>query len=214
MKKIKIMLIVFILMLINYENVLAECSSEEVQVLKEKASNIEIKLELQENVEGEFGYYDTHNLIINNMTEEFFIYSEYDGQSYGIRDANSEGQIIFVDYMFGKHLFKIYSQKCGMLISIMEVDVPRYNSFFKDPLCEGISGDDLAVCNKWYDGDLNYESFKSAVENYKRENNEDEKDMKSFISDNVLKILVLSGAVILMIVVLVVLRKRRGSELK
>ena len=214
MKKIKIALIVLILMLINNVSVLAECSSEEVQVLKEKASNIEIKLELQENVEGEFGYYDTHNLIINNMTEEFFIYSEYDGQSYGIRDANSAGQIIFADYMFGKHLFKVYSQKCGSLISVMEVDVPRYNSFSTDPLCEGISGDDLAVCNKWYDADLNYESFKSAVENYKKENNKDEKIVKSFISDNVLKILVVLGTVILIILAFVVLRKRRRSELE
>lgn len=214
MKKIKIMLIVFILMLINYENILAECSSEEVQVLKEKASNIEIKLELQENVEGEFGYYDTHNLIINNMTEEFFIYSEYDGQSYGIRDANSESQIIFFDYMFGKHLFKVYSQKCGVLISVMEIDVPRYNSFFKDPLCEGISGDDLAVCNKWYDGDLTYESFKLAVENYKKDSSGAEEKIESFVSNDILKILLVLGVILLIILVLIVLRKRRGSELK
>lgn len=214
MKKNKIMLIVFILMLINCENILAECSSEEVQVLKEKASNIEIKLELQENVEGEFGTSNkTYDVIVNNLTEEFFLIDGYFGESYGVRDKDDNGQIVFYSYMPGTYNFKIYSQECGTLISTIKVEVPRYNPFFGDPLCEGISGEDLDVCGEWYSGELDYETFKSKVEKYKNLNNlEDNKNSNSSFSINKIVIFLVASVfvVVTMVLIVIIKRKRRG----
>lgn len=213
MKKIKIMLIVFILMLINCENVLAECSSEEVQVLKEKASNIEIKLNLRENVEGEFGTLNkVYDVIVNNLTEEFFLIDGYYGESYGVRDNDENGQIVFKSYMPGIHNFKIYSQECGILISTIKVEVPRYNPFFGDPLCEGISGEDLDVCGEWYSGELDYETFKAKVEKYKNSNNlEDNKNSNSSSSINkiVIFLVVLVLVMATLVSIVTIKRKRR-----
>lgn len=212
MKKIKIMLIVFILMLINYENVLAECSSEEVQVLKEKASNIEIKLELQENVEGEFGTLNkVYDVIVNNLTEEFFLIDGYYGESYGVRDNDENGQIVFKSYMPGIHNFKIYSQECGILISTIKVEVPRYNPFFGDPLCEGISGEDLDVCGEWYSGELDYETFKAKVEKYKKSNSleNDNNSNSSFSINKIVIFLVVSVLVVVTIISIVIIKRKR-----
>lgn len=215
MKKIKTALIVLILMLINNVNVLAECSSEEVQVLKEKASNIEIKLNLRENVEGEFGTSNkTYDVIVNNLTEEFFLIDGYYGESYGVRDKDENGQIVFYSYMPGTYNFKIYSQECGTLISTIKVVVPRYNPFFGDPLCEGISGEDLDVCGEWYSGELDYETFKAKVEKYKSGNNlEDNKNLDSSFSINKIVIFLVVSALVVVTIISIVIIKRKRSVL-
>lgn len=212
MKKFKIALLVFILMLVNNSNVLAECSSEEVQVLKEKASNIEIKLNLRENVEGEFGTLNkVYDVIVNNLTEEFFLIDGFYGESYGIRDKDENGQIVFKSYMPGIHNFKIYSQECGTLISTIKVEVPRYNPFFGDPLCEGISGEDLDVCGEWYSGELDYETFKAKVEKYKKSNSleNDNNSNSSFSINKIVIFLVVSVLVVVTIISIVIIKRKR-----
>lgn len=219
MKKLFFVFVLFATFCFNCGITYAECSNEKIAELKEKSKNIEIKYELQENVEGEYGYENgTFDIIIANLPDELSVRDDYYNYSFNLFDKNDEGIIRVKSYLSGKHEFEVLSNECDEVIRTITVEVPRYNPYSEDPLCEGISEDQLDVCGTWYKYELDYETFKNKVENYKKSNNNNEDEVKSnafesmlkFLIDNIIYIII-SLLIVLTVVVVIIIRRKRSA---
>ena len=218
MKLKKVLLLLLICFFANISFVCADCSDEELSKLKEIANNVNIVYEYQGEAAGAFGYEDgTFDVIITNIVDDIYIRDEFYNYVFNTSNADSDGKIVLKSYVSGNHVFKIYAQNCDKLLRVIELNIPRYNPYSEDPLCEGISGDDLDVCNKWYKYDLEYDDFKKAVEEYKKDSNKngiaDEENIFNnifdFFSKNILYILI-SVVIIGSIVVIVIVKRKRS----
>ena len=216
------LLFIVTLFLLNISFVCAECSDEDISRLKKESQNIEIKYELQENVEGEFGIETAvFDLIISNIGDGFVVRDDYYNYDFSSADIDSNGNIRLKAYVDGEHEFEIYSTQCDKLLRTEKIDIPRFNPYSEDPLCDGISGEELDVCDVWYKYELDYDTFKDKVEKYKNgkvTNDDDVKDenifenITSFLMDNLLYILVSVTLVIAILVIIIVKRKRSALE--
>ena len=190
-KKMKKIFTIITMLLIFIPQVNANCDSTRVNELRSKAKNIEITYELNTTKDNKYDEQDDANvndfgenvpegnlnIIISGLTEEFEIKEATYNRIY--RNENSEdGVIILKNELNGARTFKVYSIECNKEVRTIFIKLPRYNIYSTDPLCEGISGKDLSVCDTWYEKEIDYETFKKRVEEYKTKiNNEQIEDV-------------------------------------
>lgn len=221
MKKLFFVFVLFATFCFNCGITYAECSNEKIIELKEKSKNIEIKYELQDPEDGDFGKVEgSFDVIITNIEDNFYVTDDYFKYNFTVLDINDDGNILLKNYVSGKHAFEIYSNECNTLLRTVIINIPVFNVYSRDPLCEGISGDELKVCDEWYENNLTYEEFEKTVNNYKNNQNEiEEKEeenflysLKDFFSNNY--IYIISSLVIVSIIVIIIIIMRKRSELK
>lgn len=121
-------------------------------------------------------------IIINNLHNYLYLYDPQKKQTY-----YSTGEIEISNYSPGVTLeFKLYSNLSyckGVYINSLYVNLPQYNKYYNDKLCEGI--EEYKLCKRWTKMSLSYEDFKKNVINYRNSLKKDnvsvsDKD-KSFI---------------------------------
>ena len=121
-------------------------------------------------------------IIINNLHNYLYLYDPQKKQTY-----YSTGEIEISNYSPGVTLeFKLYSNLSyckGVYINSLYVNLPQYNNYYNDKLCEGI--EEYKLCKRWTKMSLSYEDFKKNVINYRNSLKKDnvsvsDKD-KSFI---------------------------------
>lgn len=153
--------ILFSCLLINCVN--AECTNEELTLLKQEANKIKVSYKHLGVVEDDEGIaaYDRFNLTFKNVSDDFYI--ELFNFSY---TKYPEDGVITDVFTTGNWKFGIYSDKCEEKLLDISVNLPKFNIYSLDPLCDGISGEDFALCGKYYGYDISYDSFKQRVENY------------------------------------------------
>ena len=227
MKK-KILTIAFIFLFIPHVN--AECDRTKINELKQMAENIEITSELditsEEEYTGNRDYSLNDNgdplprgnmkIIISGMSEEFRIIDETYNRTFTYSDF-TDGILIVKNELNGQRKFKVYSTECNQEVRTINLKIPRYNEYSTDPLCEGISGDDLPICGMWYEREVDYPTFQKMVEDYKNRVAEQEKENQESIIDKVISFfsnyylyLIIGIAVIAVVTVIVIIRRKRS----
>ena len=207
MKRNLFLVIITLLFIFNINCVKAEtCDNADIERLKQLANMVDISYEWYYNDYYNYGSYDVN---IYNITDELYIVDE-DKNEYRYSDVNESG-FIYDSANDGTTTYKVYSASCNKKLRSITVDLPKFNFYAYYDECEGISGDELDVCDEWYSGDLDYNTFISKVEQYN--NSEDNNERKNIFQKYYLHIIVV-GVVILVLVTAFVILRRKRSVLK
>ena len=163
MKNIKYMFITILCLFINVFYVNASCTDEQINELKLKAKDIKITYKHMGIIEKEDEiYYNNFEVKAKNVDNDLY-FSLINGTII-LEPKNSEVVYVFSN---GKWNFDVYSKSCEQKIHSIEVNIPKFNRYSLDPLCEGIDGEEFSLCGKYYDYDVPYKSFVERINHYR-----------------------------------------------
>lgn len=219
MKNIRYLLFTMIMLFSYMFCVQASCTDEELSTLKKKADDIKITYKHLGYVELEDGnaYYDRFDVNIKNVSDDFYI------MFYDEKLVPTEG-VIKETMVTGSWNLMIYSNRCETQIDEIKFRLPRFNLYSMDPLCDGIDGDDFALCGKYYEYDVDYDNFVARVKYYRTIHNITSDGSDSDSSNNIFNLIfkymseyqiyiIVSLAVVLLILFIIITlmkRKKRG----
>lgn len=194
------------------------CSEQELQEYKELARNIRINYE---HIESNSELYDENNLFsitVSNIPKEVKVFESKESY-YFINDTLEKFSTVKYDNFPGgiKTNFIFYTTdntNCpNEKIAIKNIQLPVYNEYWKDELCNGIES--YLYCSKVISNKITYEGFKKNVIKYKEslnneiidDDNKKEKKIKDYVLSNYGLILI---SVILIIIIVAFYIKKRG----
>ena len=122
------------------------------------------------------------------------------------------------------------TETCNDALKEIKLKIPKYNKMSEDPLCEGI--EEFVLCNPGYEKEIDYNSFVSRINTYKKNKQQNEEEVKeekkdkkesiidekilNFLKNNIIEIIVISIFIILVIITAIVtiksMRKSRRLE--
>lgn len=189
----------------------------------EQAENVKVKYILDEE------YTDTNGNQVNGMfkleitglTDDLKIRVLGTEEYYYTSDA-IDGIITITGVESGIKKIGVYYRKYVTLVKTISVNIPKYNYYSERIECEGISGEELDVCGKWYEYELNESTFLYKVNKYKesQEKLEEEKEKNKFsiFFNNIVDFLLDYYIYIIIVIVsialitlFIVIRKKRYS---
>lgn len=189
----------------------------------EQAENVKVKYILDEE------YTDTNGNQVNGMfkleitglTDDLKIRVLGTEEYYYTSDA-IDGIITITGVESGIKKIGVYYRKYVTLVKTISVNIPKYNYYSERIECEGISGEELDVCGKWYEYELNESTFLYKVNKYKesQEKLEEEKEKNKFsiFFNNIVNFLLDYYIYIIIVIVsialitlFIVIRKKRYS---
>lgn len=106
---------------------------------------------------------------------------------------------------------------CNETLKKIEITLPKYNGYYNDPLCEGI--EEFVLCQPTYDKDIDYETFVSRVNSYKKnhqskpiDNNtkeevKEENKLIQYIQDNLFQIIIVIIFIVMIIITIILTAK-------
>ena len=226
-------LLLLVLTFVFVPQVKADCDREALNNLSKMAENIEITSELDITLEDQYtGKRDysiddegkpiprgNMKIIISGMSEEFKIVDETYNRTFMYSDF-TDGILIVKSELNGQRRFKVYSSECNEVVRTINIKIPRYNIYSTDPLCEGISEDELAICGMWYEKEVDYATFEKMVNNYKEKKAQEEAENSQGIIEKVISffsnyyLYFIIGAVVIAIVALIIIIRRKRSVLE
>lgn len=204
--------VVFILMfcIFPFNYVWAECTDEEISDLKDLADMVQIDVEFDYDAI-EYGFFDRNIVTVQNLPNDLYIRSS--DNAIGIFSIEAVDGIITEKVDSSTTELRVYSNMCeNIILRKIKLDAKAYNLYSDSELCEGIDGDDLDVCDEFYDDYISQEEFEKKVNDYKNKKNSVSEKVKNSLSDYYLYIL---GGVILLIliIILLIIRNRKRSKL-
>ena len=217
----KIITIILVSLIINTNIIYAECTTEEQEYYK----SIEDKYQTTYVFDKESRTY-TMTLTYGDMSAFSYI-----TENAAIENANTEvfdDRVVISNLVPGQYIISVegVTDSCNDVFKTEEITLPEYNQYAYDPVCEGI--EEFVLCSPTYDKELDYDTFISRVNSYKKnkanqdktDNNTEEKPtIKEWIKDNYMYfIYAIIGIVVLLIIALIIKviynheRKRRRLE--
>lgn len=188
MKKIIFSVLLFVPFIVSARS----CSYTEIADLKKVASNITSKYEYV------MGDDVTFNITLTNLNDQIYI---VDG---GKRYDYTQNELTISGYKNGSKVkYYVYAVKCDkVLLNTIIINLPTYNKYYQDKVCEGASN--YQLCQKWVNVDLDYDSFVSKVNKYKASLiNQEKKPTEEINEKSILLELLLNYYYIPLIVIIV-----------
>lgn len=216
--KVKYILLTIFIFLFMTPDAYAYCGRADMSRIKDIANKISLTAQYAKDENGN----DTgkYNVIISNLTDEIYIIEELTKNEY-YYDSNNNGTIVINNLENQKYKFNIHYERCDdELIRTIDYTLPKYNHYANDPLCEGISEEELDVCGRLYQEELDDETFYKKIEEYlsKTENKEQTEKTSSNLYNKIIEILkkyyIYIIATIVLIVIItstIVINKKRGA---
>ena len=225
MIKKKHIALILILSLFSVDNVYANtCNMRLIKEFKKISNNYNI--DYRYNIEKE-----SYTVILKYSTN-----SKFDYQIYGIDELECE-QINSTtkechNFKVGKYNYGIdgKNEECEQNVKVGEFEIKELKNYSNDPLCIGI--EEFVLCQKDYYKDMEYETFVSRVNTYKKTKKEKEEkeeiikkeeeknalknNIKTFIEKNKLEIIIVIIFIVLVTISTIVMikssRKSRRLE--
>ena len=153
-----------------------ECDFTLKAKLKNMASNLNTSYVPVEN-----GNTLTFNVTLSNIYPGLVIMDPSTGNEYRY-DANRSrpSEVTITGLQPDRtYRYEIYSENVACSeasLNVYYVTLPAYNSFYKDPICQGI--EDYKLCNRWLKHSLSHEDFVKEVNQYKASLNQPEEEIK------------------------------------
>ena len=191
------------------------CNYAEQARLRKIASNITTSYEYVENEDGV-----NFNITLTNVTDEIYIHDNNTNNDYYYNGSN---EIVINGYKDGANVkYSIYPTKSDCTYSYLTnkyVNLPNYNRYYKDPLCDGKK---YSICSKWQKVTLSYDEFVKTINEYDKKNDEgndqpsEEKDslfdiISKFIFDYY--IFIIAGGITVYVLFSFILRKKDDFDL-
>lgn len=219
MKKF-IKIILFIFFMILPIKVFGACSVDDKVRYLSLASNITTSYDYTE-VNDKV----TFSITIHNVHKDLVVKDNVNNRSYS-SNRNDLNNYTVSNLKDGtNYSFSIYAKStdCSYkLLNTVYVNLPKYNKYYKDSACTGIESYNL--CQRWGEiGDINYETFKSKVEEYKKKS-----DVSNEIKDDDLKttsiieilgdfwakyyLYITIGTIVLLVPVIIIVKKKNKYD--
>lgn len=224
MKKNKKIILFTILSLLFNINVYASCTEEEINEFKKIEDEYKITYEFNKETK----MYDIYLKNIETEKYRYNIYTDYELNC----DEYNENLLKCTDFPLDIYEIEIVgrTKTCNDKLKSIIIDLSKYNSFSEDPLCEGI--EEFVLCQPTYDKEIDYDTFVSRIETYKRtkenkeqeaiDKNKEEKknnlftEITEYIKENIFSITVVTIFIILMVITIIItaksVRKSRRLE--
>ena len=188
------------------------CSNADMLNVKRDALKVTIDYELDKDPEN-VGLF---NITINGLTEDLSIHEKVTNMYNDWNDTNETGKLTF-QLTEDNYEFKIYYNMCSdKSIRTMQLNLPKYNYYADTPSCENISKEDLEVCDEWYQGDLDDETFNKIISDYNKKNEEQKKQeqQENTILNKIIKFLsnyyiYIIGVIILIVIITFIMINRK-----
>lgn len=187
-------------------------------------------LSLASNITTSYDYTEvndkvTFSITIHNVHKDLVVKDNVNNRSYS-SNRNDLNNYTVSNLKDGtNYSFSIYAKStdCSYkLLNTVYVNLPKYNKYYKDSACTGIESYNL--CQRWGEiGDINYETFKSKVEEYKNKS-----DVSDEIKDDVVKttsiieilgdfwakyyIYITIGTIVLLIPIIIIVKKKNKYD--
>lgn len=178
MKKHKFLLSILSLSLFIPSTTYADCTKEEIDNFKEIEDEYKVTYEFDTNSK-------KYAVYLNNIDSEHYTFSGdlfNDNFDTSLLE-NNEIKIEKVDS--GNYSIKILStnESCETVLKTITLELPKYNKYYGDPLCENI--EEFVLCQQTYDKDIDYDTFVSRTEVYKKSKQKKEiTDKKEKLNNN------------------------------
>ena len=189
----------------------AYCNRDDYSRVESLANEISIEYSFRDELETK-GIFD---IIITGIPADLFIKDE-EHNIVVTYDNTDEGTYIIEGVTSDKYTFNVIYEKCDFkIIKTINVSLPKYNSLADSSECDNISGDELKVCDEWYQGDLDEETFYQKIDEYnnnlkKEEQQESYEKIISFFKENIIY-MISAILVVVTVIIIVIYRKRRNS---
>ena len=168
MKKILYAIIFIACFTFRINNIYAAKTDEFLETHKKEAEKVTAKYQLDENYTDENGNKKNGMFIIeiNNLTENLKV--KIDDGDFIRYDKTDNGKLILNGVESGIKKIYIYSVKVPTYLKTITVNIPKYNYYSEREECNGISKEELDVCDKWYKYELNETTFLKKINEYKK----------------------------------------------
>ena len=188
-----------------------DCSYAEQARLRKIASNVTTSYDYTEN-----GDSVSFNITLTNITNEIYIHDYNKNVNY---QYNGSNEIVIKGYGPGENVrYQIYPTKSNCTQSYLAnkyVNLPYYNKYYADPLCEGKN---YSICGKWQRVTLTYDEFVKTINDYdkkkeeikKEEKNNDKNNIFDYISSFIFEyyIYIIAGGAVIFVLFSVLKRKK------
>lgn len=210
-----------ILSLICTNKVFAVCTQEEMDGFKKIKDKYQVTYEFDMDSK-------TYSLIFKSPKPDNYHYVIYTESTL---DCTTINKTTLKCINFNPDMYTIeivgMTNTCNDVLKTFDLNLTRYNNYASDPLCEGI--EEFVLCNPLYDKDIDYETFVSRVNTYKKtKDKETIKDepvadavepadnLLNYIKENIIQITIIIIFVVLLIITISItaksIRKSRRLE--
>ena len=217
MKKKTYAILTLILSLLCINKTYAACTQEEINEFKRIEDKYKVKYEIDKSTK-------KYHLYFERSKPNIYDYIIYTDEKIECEDINST--ITKCSYFeAGEYELEILGQTetCKDSFKKITLNLPKYNKYSEDPLCQGI--EEFVLCSPIYDKDIDYETFASRVETYKRtkkekkEPNEERKQEENkidvvleYVKQNLFQIIIIIVFVVLLITTIIITAKSIGKS--
>ena len=171
MKRIKVILFVFSLLMFMPNVVSAECDYNEKNKLQSLATNLNFTYNYKE-IENNGNYSVKFSITVANLQPELYVVDQTNMKIYYYNDNK---EVTISNYNAGSTTqFIVYANvgECrGQQLITNYITLPSYNRYYKDPICEDVT--DYKLCNRWSLVNLSYDDFVKKVKEYKEQVSEE-----------------------------------------
>ncbi len=160
----------------------ADCTDSQINRFKKLANEIQTTFDYEEQ-NGNVSF----NINFHNVDKDLYIVDYDTFDLTVIYDSNNSGIIIAPNYEAGKSFtFSVLNNKkvcTASIVTRITVTTPNFNKYYNDPLCSGI--ETYSLCQKWNNiGNIDYQTFKRKVEDYKHQQEKEEPVIDNEIENN------------------------------
>lgn len=168
MKKILYAIIFIMCFTFKINDIYADELEKILEPYKKEAEKVTARYQLDENYTDENGNKKNGIFIIeiSNLTEDLKV--KIDDGDFIRYDKTDNGTLILNGIESGIKKIYIYSVKVPTYLRTITVNIPKYNYYSEREECNGISKEELDVCDKWYKYELNETTFLKKINEYKK----------------------------------------------
>lgn len=217
----RIIMITLVSLIVNTNIIYAECTSKDTDYFKSIEDKYQTTYEFNKDTK-------TYTISLTYEDTSSFI---YDIEGPEIENASLEvidNKLVIGNLTPGQYTIYVEgaNDSCNDVFKTEKITLPQYNKYAYDSACEGI--EEFVLCSPTYDKYLDYNTFISRVNSYKKsktnndkpDNNVEEKNtVLEWLKSNYFYIIYAAiGIVVLLIIILIIKviynneRKRRRLE--
>ena len=220
MKNYKHLLLTIFLTFILLPNIIyADCTEEDQERFKEVEDEYKITYKFNQDTKD-------YTLTTHSSLPDEFDFIVYVGEDADFEEI-TPNEYRFYNIPSGTYDIEIVGQteECDRVFKSTTIELPEYNNYSSDPLCEGI--EEFVLCQPTYGKYITYEEFVERVNVYKKtkvkkkeaeeqKNKDIMKPIISYLEDNLFRIIAIVVFIAIVVVTIILttksIRKSRRLE--
>lgn len=220
MNRKKYLIFTTMLSLLCMNKAYAACTQQDINDFKKVEDEFKVTYEFNITTKD-------YDLTFRNPNPDKYAYSYGKDLSEMKYKSGDAGELTYSGIKPGKYKISIIgvSNECRDELKVINISLSNYNKYSEDKLCEGI--EEFVLCQKTYDKEIDYDTFVSRVNTYKKtkennnKNGSDETNKKEnyiikYLKNNIFSIIIIVTFAILLITTIIItvknIKKSRRLE--